>query len=412
MIYSKQLFWALNLLIILLPTYLIRFSLGFLKTNFFEVFFFFILIWWVFETIFKKSLLKFNCFLTKNLLFSGGLILLLIGVSLSTIFSLNPLVSLGILKSWFFVPVIFFLIISNVKNKKSLVFFLRSLSFSGIIVSIISFFYLVLGRLTYDNRLSAFFENPNQLAMYLVPAWLVSLFFFCFSKKRIEKRLWLSFLSLISIPLFFSYSYGAWFGVLFGSSICLILIKTKFLKLKKIKFFWFLTTLVLLIIVFSSAKFQGLLLDQRSSFHSRLIIWRSALYIIKDHWLVGIGPGSFQQAYLEYQEYFPPYLEWAVPQPHNLFLAFWLQAGLLGFMGFISILVWFFKKTIICFKNNQKIAILLLAIMSYFLIHGMIDTTYWRNDLSVVFWLIIGLMSIISHQDCLQRKENLLGQKR
>ena len=27
----------------------------------------------------------------------------------------------------------------------------------------------------------------------------------------------------------------------------------------------------------------------------------------------------------EYQKHFPPYLEWAVPQPHNLYLAFWLQ---------------------------------------------------------------------------------------
>ena len=27
--------------------------------------------------------------------------------------------------------------------------------------------------------------------------------------------------------------------------------------------------------------------------------------------------------------------------------------------------------------------------MIYILIHGLVDTTYWRNDLAVVFWMII-----------------------
>ena len=72
------------------------------------------------------------------------------------------------------------------------------------------------------------------------------------------------------------------------------------------------------------------------------MIWKSAGLMIKNNPLFGIGPGNFQEKYMEYQKYFPPYLEWAVPQPHNIFLAFWLESGLIGLAGFILLLLYFF----------------------------------------------------------------------
>ncbi|MCK4525454.1 MAG: O-antigen ligase family protein, partial [Candidatus Andersenbacteria bacterium] len=130
----------------------------------------------------------------------------------------------------------------------------------------------------------------------------------------------------------------------------------------------------------------------RSSFHSRLMIWNSAGEIIKDNPLFGIGPGTFQETYLSYAEKFDePYLEWAVPQPHNVFLAFYLQTGLIGFVGFVLILIWFFNcrnRAMPCFYN------IINALMIYILIHGLVDTTYWKNDLALMFWLIIGMMFV------------------
>ena len=37
------------------------------------------------------------------------------------------------------------------------------------------------------------------------------------------------------------------------------------------------------------------------------------------------------------------------------------------------------------------------CIMIYILAHGLVDTTYWKNDLSVVFWIIIGLMVVVKN---------------
>ncbi|MCK4524872.1 MAG: O-antigen ligase family protein, partial [Candidatus Andersenbacteria bacterium] len=111
--------------------------------------------------------------------------------------------------------------------------------------------------------------------------------------------------------------------------------------------------------------------------------------IIKDNSLFGIGPGTFQETYLSYAEKFDEqYLEWAVPQPHNIFLAFYLQTGLIGFIGFVLILIWFFKRMNGAVPHSYNI---INVLMIYILIHGLVDTTYWKNDLSLMFWLLIGM---------------------
>lgn len=132
----------------------------------------------------------------------------------------------------------------------------------------------------------------------------------------------------------------------------------------------------------------------RSSWQSRLAIWQAAWLIGKDHPIFGIGAGMFQEYYLRYQKYFSvPYLEWAVPQPHNLFLAFWLQAGLLGLFGFVWLLVIFFRQAISLIKKRNQLAMAMGLVVLYTLLHGLVDTTYFKNDLAVVFWLMAALLA-------------------
>jgi O-antigen ligase len=121
------------------------------------------------------------------------------------------------------------------------------------------------------------------------------------------------------------------------------------------------------------------------------MIWKTSEKLIQDNYLWGIGPGNFQNKYLEYQKFYPPYLEWAVPHPHNIFLAFWLYSGIIGFAGFLILLGFFFRE----FFAEQKSALkfMALGIMLVILIHGLFDTTYFKNDLAVFFWLAyLGMM--------------------
>jgi O-antigen ligase len=282
------------------------------------------------------------------------------------------------------------------------------MSASGILVAGIALTYLIFGQMTYDGRLKAFYLSPNHLAMYLAPAFLMALAFW-FEIKKFWQKIFLFLAScFLLFILYFTYSYGAWLGLLAALIFVAIFLWQRELWDKRKLFLIFcLLFIVFLLIAASqldSAKLNNLLISDHSSWQSRLMVWRSAGEILKDHWVLGIGPGLFQQYYLEYQKYFPvPYLEWAVPQPHNLFLAFWLQAGLLGLIGFLWLVIIFFQQTIDFLKSfkgadkKQPLVIFLAAVLIYILVHGLIDTTFWKNDLALIFWVIVFLNSKEAH---------------
>ena len=132
--------------------------------------------------------------------------------------------------------------------------------------------------------------------------------------------------------------------------------------------------------------------EDRSSLSSRFMIWQSAWDIGKESWLWGIGPGNFQEKYLEYQTLYPPYLEWAVPHPHNIFLSFWLQSGFLGFLGFVIICGWTLFRMFLSVSqrtNKKELELFLIGFLFLMLLWGLVDTPYWRNDLSVLFWMML-----------------------
>ncbi|MDP3962279.1 MAG: O-antigen ligase family protein, partial [bacterium] len=139
-----------------------------------------------------------------------------------------------------------------------------------------------------------------------------------------------------------------------------------------------------------SEKWQALTqLENRSSFASRMMIWQSAGKMIADNPIFGIGLGRFQEVYLEYQKYFPPYLEWAVPQPHNLYFAVWLQTGLMGLIGFTLLIAWVIFLLV---KNKSRESALLLGLLTLYLLYGLFDTPFFKTDLAFAFWLVIAFI--------------------
>ncbi len=387
---------------------------------------------WVFVLVWLVKKIKDRQFylLKQTVSFFGAsrlaaLGLILTGVFLSVLFSSDIHIGAGILKSWFLAPIIFAFVLSDIlKEEHSLGGIFLALFTSSFAVAAISFAYLMLGQLTFDGRLTAFYLSPNHLAMFLTPGLIAGLGLWFEAKNNWQKFLLFIVNCLLLIVIYFTHSYGAWFGLAAAAVFILFYLwRFKMIGNKKLLAIGYSLLAVGLVIIFSqlydgrSEKLMSLFFSSRSSWQSRLMIWQSAILILKDHWLLGIGPGLFQKYYLEYQKYFPvPYLEWAVPQPHSLFLAWWLQTGFLGFFGFIWLMVNFFKQTMFAVKHHlfstlssteergqdehvihflhtikPPLIIILMAVMVYFLVHGLVDTTFWKNDLALIFWVVIFL---------------------
>ena len=384
------------------PLYLLKINIFGIPSNFFELLVLIVFLFTILIAKEKKLYLKYFRDLPVIFIFSCFLIIL--GVLTSIYFNDNFLTGLGILKGWFAIPILFSVIVySSLKSGLYIDKIYKSIYLSAITVGFISILYKFFGIMTYDNRLSGFYLSPNHLAMYLSPGIFFGLYFL--TNAYLQKNTKLFFLNaallgLIFFPLYYTYSYGAWIA-LFVSLILLIF----FIAPKK--YFLISISLLALLSVFSfqwnSDKLSALTnFSSRSSLASRQMIWQTSLVLIKESPILGIGPGNFQPAYLSLQPRFAPYLDWAVPQPHNIFIAFWLQSGMLGFIGFLSLLFFVFRTFFQIFKDkkNTALAAPLLGFFLYTLFHGIIDTPYWKNDLSFLFWLCV-FMTVFLHETSL-----------
>ena len=83
--------------------------------------------------------------------------------------------------------------------------------------------------------------------------------------------------------------------------------------------------------------------------------------------------------------------------PHNLLLAVWVELGLAGLLIFLTILYQFFRA---CFspphggRGNARgwgLRAGLVVALSVILIHGLVDVPYFKNDLAMLFWVIVAL---------------------
>lgn len=381
-----------GIILMLLPLYLIK--MFFLKVpwNFLEIMISGAFVWWLWEKRWINPNLR-NFFKNNKIIF--GLIgIIFLSLLLSTFLNNNLRVGLGIIKGWFIFPLVLALITTDIfrdKKIKALEFF-----YGGAVgvaaIALISFF---LGQITFDGRLQGIFNSPNYLAMYLSPAILIGLTLAQNKDVKIKTENYnlntkgFHYLSsaMMLVVLYLTYSYAAWIALVL--TVVIIFILNKKFTVKIAFLFLFLLGALFYFQADKSKWTDFVNLNERSSFASRLMIWKSTGKIIGDNPVWGIGPGNFQEKYLKYQRYYPSYLEWAVPHPHNLYLAFYLYSGVMGLAAFLSLMFLWIK--IIIPKNKEKIVLVSLGIIMYFLLHGLVDTTYFKNDLAVIFWLAFWL---------------------
>lgn len=382
-------------IIFLLPTYLIKLQILFFKTNVLEILMLVALVWWwvVFYQKEKIITLYLNY---KKYIACGGI---MIGGLLWSTFSNGHIEqSLGIVKGWFLLPILFMLVVGDIMAKEKIAKIFLVYAKSSFLVAVIALGYLFSGQVTYDDRLKAFFNSPNYLAMYLAPGIIIifwKMFFanpkniYALEKKRAARMIQWGVLIIILTAFFFTRSYTAFLAVFLGSSV-ILWVNVFSQKIKKpLRIFFYVLAILFCFFVFQrhSEKFRNLVeLNPRSSLASRLMIWKVSVRMLKDAPLRGIGPANFQEKYLAYQQFFPLYLEWAVPHPQNIFLTFWLAGGLLGISGFLG-LIFFLGQTLWKNKNQNTLSILVLGVMVYILLHGLLDATYFKNDLAIFFWL-------------------------
>ena len=142
-------------------------------------------------------------------------------------------------------------------------------------------------------------------------------------------------------------------------------------------------------------KFQNLTrFDEHTSVATRLEIWQVGAQLIIENPIFGIGLGQYQENYNERAEEIlgkDPFEETRL-HSHNVFMETWLNAGILGLVSFVWIIVLAYLQLLkVRNKEDRLLLFAGIAMLTYMVIHGLIDVTFWKNDLALIFWLIMGV---------------------
>ena len=268
---------------------------------------------------------------------------------------------------------------------------------SGMLALLQYFFLITLppawwGNSNEPKRAIAFFVHPNNYSLFIAPllAYLLPALFERVSGLWEASERWWSVVFAVvlwllgSVGLLLSLSRGGWIGLLAAVGIFVLLKANKKLLLG--------TALGLIIIAgvvaaVPNLRYRVLLPFQgEKSSVARFSLWETGWKMISDKPLTGQGAHGFNYNWdkfntdkgLDHYNF-----------PHNIVLNFWVDYGLLGLVSFLLIIFWAVWQGWVHRAKPYALGFALFAIA--LTLHGLIDIPYLKNDLALVFWLMLAL---------------------
>ncbi len=408
----------------------------------------------------NKNLLLLYCFI----------VLLLLTATISMFISPNLRAAAGIWKAYFVEPILFFIIFISVIKKQNLKIIFKVLSFQVLVLSFFAIYQKLTGafipREFWANqatrRVTSVFPYPNALALYLAPLSVLFLGILVEKFKIYDLRFknfienwklfasdrsvpggeiknllatgywlpatgyWLLVTGLALLAVYFTKSKGALLAILAGIIFYAIFYKGYRKIFTGILLIIFIS-LFLYFFVFNNNIIDALkgsfTVESGDSISTRLEMWQETWQMLKTRPILGAGLAGYQRAVALFhqKDYIEIYL-----YPHNFILNFWSEIGLLGLLAFILIIIWFYKSGFFCHpelvsesyeisrqacsgrsrKGRNGIGVILMAAMTALLVHGFVDVPYFKNDLSVLFWILVGMLVVVINNQQLTANKN------
>jgi len=376
--------WAFLLFIGFLPAYLIRFPFGNIPTTALEAMFAILVVAWMMKR--EKRLIDIKGW--------GALLLLWLGVATLQMFvSPDFRAAAGVWKAYFIEPVIFFLMACDfLRTHEERDQALRALGGTALAVGGLALLQHFTGwgvpppfngvpippATEAEFRSTAFYGFPNAIGLFLAP--LLPLFLGCLyadRKKKVLAAFWTAVVILSGLALLLAESEGAIIGAAAGVVAAGILAP----KTRKLALGIAAAGAAVILIVSPLRHFA---LEKASlndwSGRVRKEIWAETFEMLKDRPIFGAGLSGYQATFVPYHK--AGHIE-IFQYPHTILLNLWSELGLAGVIVFILLMIRFFRQALA--TKSWTLAGAGVAL----LVHGLVDVPYFKNDLAMLFWLLM-----------------------
>jgi len=346
---------------------------------------------WIIKLIIIK--LKSKKIIFVSIPFNNSIWLLFLAIVISFIGTKDLYNSLEGLEDYLIVILLFYTVVNNVKDIKTV----KKMFGFGLISIILSSLYGLFYQYLYQgvSRIDSTFMALDFGALLLMYSIFVMIYLFFAENSLKYNYLSASALILLLVTLILNQTRGAWLGFVGGSLITFWLHKKRFIPI-------FLIVLIVVVLLVPAAIQDRIMsitdLENNKSNSTRLGLWKSALMIFRDNPINGVGINNFRRAYKSGYE--QPNVD-PFSHAHNTYLNFLSETGILGFSALLYLFFSILKYLYIGYeKIEDKFSrLFILGTMSSFIgafmIQGMTESNFSKSVVGRTLWFFIALAVII-----------------
>ncbi len=322
------------------------------------------------------------------------IVLLLVAGILGIYAAPDHLRGLGIYRAYFVEAIaMFYIAVDLLRGRQELRNFLLVAAAGSCVMAvgqIVSFVAVTAqGHLQLGDAPAFLNTSPNADAMYLEPPLAFATAFVLFPSRPRERQIASGVLALVLVGVVLTLSRGSYLSMAVLAGVIVLAAQTWKWRLRAIAALAALA-LIVLEIPYVNQRF----LDLARSVTNRESLYTQAITMLSQRPLLGAGFDGFPVRVAPLRNSGQPIQLY----PHNLWLTTWSEIGLLGVIAFAVIFFGLLVRGALALPYATDIYRPLLwgavgAVVLY-TVHGMFDSPYWKNDLSVEFWLLAALQVV------------------
>ena len=226
---------------------------------------------------------------------------------------------------------------------------------------------------------NALYGDANYVAMYLEPPVAFALALLLYDRTPRWRWIGAAWLAITGVALVLTLSKGSYLALLvLGIVVVLGFRRWRWPLLAGLVVAAFLVSRIPLI--------AERIATSENSLVGRFQIYGAAIKVLRQHPILGTGLGGFDYTFRKVA---------SQPYPHNVWLTFWVELGLLGLVAFAVIffgLLWRGWRAWPKTEGFYRVALWgVLGSLVLWGVHGLVDSPYWKNDMSVEFWLLAAI---------------------
>ncbi len=239
---------------------------------------------------------------------------------------------------------------------------------------------------------NALYGDANYVAMYMEPPFALAAGFLLLSRElrwRLFGGIWVA---ITGASLVATFSKGSYLAVLVLVLVALVTVPNWRLPLV-------VATIVAIVTATQIPLMMARLATVASSLDGRQQIIGASIDMIRSHPVFGLGLGGFSYQF-----------RGAAPEvyPHDIWATFWIELGVLGVAAFAWVVFGLLWRGWIAWGRSagfyRPLLWGMLGSLVLWITHGLVDSPYWKNDMSVEFWILAAiqvssLMALKSHSN-------------